>query len=70
MTTIHDLIRRIETHCQGAGISPTTFGRIAVNDGKLIRRLRDGKTVTLKTLDRIEAKLSESERGNRRRRAA
>lgn len=70
MTKTHDLIRRIESYCEREGIAPGTFGRLAVNDGKLIRRLRQGKSITLRTLDRIEAKLSEKRSKTRRKRAA
>ena len=31
------------------------FGRRAVNDGKLVHRLREGKRITDDTLDRIQA---------------
>ena len=37
-----------------AGIAESTFGRQAVNDGKLCARLRDGKNVTLDTAQRIQ----------------
>jgi hypothetical protein len=70
MTKTRELIRRIENYCEQEGIAPGTFGRLAVNDGKLIRRLREGKSITLRTLDRIEAKLSERRSRSRRRRAA
>lgn len=31
----------------------TTFGRLAVNDGKFVGRLRGGKDITVGTLERI-----------------
>jgi hypothetical protein len=52
------IIARIEAHCRDAGISESTFGLRAVNDGKLVDRLRSGRTITLDTLSRIEAALS------------
>ncbi|SEP04574.1 hypothetical protein SAMN05444123_107153 [Rhodopseudomonas pseudopalustris] len=36
-------------------MAETTFGRRAVNDGKLVQRLREGKRITVDTLERIEA---------------
>ncbi len=33
----------------------STFGRKAVNDGKLISRLRDGKPISIDTYNRINA---------------
>lgn len=47
------LLRDIELYCQRAGIAESTFGREAVNDGKLCNRLRDGRNVTLETAARI-----------------
>jgi hypothetical protein len=61
MTTT-DLLKRIEDHCQRYRLAETTFGRKAVNDGKLVARLRAGGSITLDTLSRIEAALqSETE---------
>ena len=57
------LLARIAEHCRKAGIAETTFGRRAVNDGKLVHRLREGKQITLDTLERIEAVLTQ-ELGN------
>ena len=40
------LINEIEQFCRHAGIAESTFGRQAVNDGKFVGRLRDGRGVT------------------------
>ena len=47
------LLHEIEAFCRHSGIAESTFGRQAVNDGKLCVRLRDGKDVTLETANRI-----------------
>ena len=47
------LLEEIETYCQQAGIAESTFGRHAINDGKLCSRLRAGKNVTLATAERV-----------------
>lgn len=47
---ITSLINEIESYCQQAEISESTFGRQVVNDGKFVSRLRNGKGLTLKTL--------------------
>lgn len=52
-----DLIKRIEKHCRDREVSVTTFGRKAVNDGKLITRLRSGKAITTDTIRKIEMAL-------------
>ena len=57
MNSMTDLLSRIEQHCQTRGISESTFGRYAVNDGKFVARLRSGRSMTLKTFERVEAAL-------------
>ena len=48
------LLGEIEAYCRDVGIAESTFGRQAVNDGKLCLRLRAGKSVTLETAQRIQ----------------
>lgn len=44
MSTKHgDLLRRIAAYCTRANIAPSTFGRMAINDGKLVTRLEAGR---------------------------
>src|ERR1043166_6987052 len=50
MTAVARLLAKIERHCETAAIAETTFGRRAVNDGKLVKRLRAGRSITLSTL--------------------
>jgi hypothetical protein len=49
------LLRDIAGYCRRAGIAESTFGRLAVNDGKLVSRLRLGGRVTTDTADRVHA---------------
>jgi hypothetical protein len=48
------LLRKIEAYCREAGLAETTFGRRAVNDGKFVSRLREGKGVTIRTFNRVQ----------------
>ncbi len=48
------ILARISDYCRGNGMAESTFGRRAVNDGKLVSRLREGKRITIDTLERIE----------------
>jgi hypothetical protein len=50
----HGLIEQIEAFCRAEGIAESTFGRQAVNDGKFVGRLRDGKGVTTTTVARVQ----------------
>src|SRR6201987_294556 len=49
------LLRQISEFCQQNDMAKTPFGRRSVNDGKLVHRLREGKRITIDTLDRIQA---------------
>ena len=56
MTVQSELLAEIEAFlAEREGMAETTFGRLAVNDGKLVRRLRDGANMTLATIDRVKA---------------
>ncbi len=50
-----ELLQEISDYCRQAGLAGSTFGRRAVNDGKLTSRLRNGGRITTETLDRIRA---------------
>ena len=53
------LLRDIETFCRRAKMAESTFGREAVNDGKLCSRLRSGRRITLETAARIRRYITE-----------
>ncbi len=53
MIEISALIKQIEAYCARHGIEETTFGLRAVNDGKLVTRLRGGRTINLKTYEKV-----------------
>ena len=52
------LLRDIEAYLERTGVAETTFGRRVVNDGKFVGRLRDGKGITIATVERVQAFLS------------
>jgi len=47
------LLKQIDDACRRMGMAQTTFGRQAVNDGKLVARLQQGGRVTISTVDRV-----------------
>ncbi|HEV2186820.1 MAG TPA: hypothetical protein VGR70_06410 [Stellaceae bacterium] len=49
------LLRDITEYCRQARMAGSTFGRLAVNDGKLVNRLRLGGRVTTDTEERVRA---------------
>jgi hypothetical protein len=52
--TSEKILNDISTFCREMRLAESTFGRLAVNDGKLISRLRSGGRVTTDTLDRLQ----------------
>jgi len=56
------ILREISDFCRETGLAESTFGRRAVNDGKLASRLRNGGRITTDTLDRIRAFMAENRR--------
>nr|WP_047580551.1 hypothetical protein [Methylobacterium sp. ZNC0032] len=52
------LLEEIEAFLSSAGIAETTFGRKAVNDGKLVARLRAGGSVNLEKAAQIRRFIS------------
>jgi len=53
-----ELLQEISDYCRQSGLAESTFGRRAVNDGKLTARLRNGGRITTDTLDRIHGFMS------------
>lgn len=53
IVTRETLLTEIDAFLARQGMKATTFGRMAVNDGKLVGRLRNGGTVSLETAAKI-----------------
>lgn len=62
MITHQSIIESIERYCRSRGIAETTFGKKVVNDGKLLSRLRCGKSISIDTYNRIVAEIDASNR--------
>src|SRR4051794_6376906 len=57
--TAEQVLREIRDYCRETRTAESTFGRLVVNDGKLVSRLRDGARITTATLDKVRAYLGE-----------
>jgi hypothetical protein len=57
------LLQEISDYCRSSGLAESTFGRRAVNDGKLTARLRNGGRITTDTLERIRAFMARNSDG-------
>lgn len=54
------LLREIEAFISAKAMAPTTFGRLAVNDGKFVGRLRNNGNITFATAERVRAFIREN----------
>src|SRR3954470_7732052 len=61
------LLREIAGYCRRVGMAESTFGRLAVNDGKLVSRLRFGGRVKVGTVERVQFFLEQHHPSVRRR---
>src|SRR5437762_11941288 len=57
--TAEQILGEIRDYCRETQTAESTFGRLVVNDGKLVSRLRDGAKITTGTLDKVRAYLTE-----------
>jgi len=48
-TTSNQILGEIRDYCRATQTAESTFGRLVVNDGKLVSRLRDGAEITTGT---------------------
>ena len=48
-----DLLSEIDSFLNTSGMAESTFGRKVANDGKLVARLRNGKGITTKTVEKV-----------------
>jgi len=55
--TAEQILGEIREFCRATQTAESTFGRLVVNDGKLVSRLRDGAKITTGTLDKVRAYL-------------
>jgi SAM-dependent methyltransferase len=54
------LLREINAFCRAHTLAESTFGRLAVNDGKFVGRLKNGGKVTTSTVERVRAFMREN----------
>src|SRR5215472_3742304 len=60
---VDEILQDIPAYCQRTGLAESTFGRRAVNDGKLVQRLREGGRITTDTFDRIRLFMAQKPTG-------
>ena len=53
-----ELLEEIEAFVRAGGMAETSFGRLAVNDGNFVSRLRGGSGITARTVERVRVYLA------------
>jgi len=53
ITDVEILLVQIRAACPGMGLAWTNFGRPAVNDGKVVNRLKQGDRIALGTVEHV-----------------
>jgi hypothetical protein len=66
----HSLLGEIERFLKTSKLSATAFGEQVMNDRHLVRRLREGGSVTLKTADKIRSFIADPPRPKKKGRRA
>src|SRR5579875_379504 len=56
------LLHEISGYCRRVGMAESTFGRLSVNDGKLVSRLRFGGRITTDTAERVRSFIASDQR--------
>ena len=62
-TTQRALLKVIRRFCKTHGIAESTFGRLAVNDGKFVGRIEAGSRIETETARRVDAFIAQVEAG-------
>ena len=60
---VKSLIEAINAFCDKFGIAQSTFGRLAVNDGKLVNRMSKGSWISPTTEERVQKFMEKAEKG-------
>jgi hypothetical protein len=67
MRTIQqELLQEIEAFCAETGMAESYFGRLSVGAWTVVQRLREGRSIELKTVDRIRSFIASHKSGGRK----
>lgn len=53
------MLQKVERFLEGRHMPPTKFGRLAINDPRLVKDMRDGRELRPATAARVERFLAE-----------
>ena len=60
MSIQNDLLKEVEAFVRADGMAETSFGRLALNDGNFVSRLRRGGGITARTVERVRVYLADN----------
>ena len=66
MTFQQQLVSEIEAFLRTCDMAESTFGRLAVNDGKFVGRMREGRGVQVDTVARVRSFIASFQRQEQR----
>ena len=58
-----ELLEQVESYLARTSVPPSTFGRMAVGDPRLVEDLRAGRRLRLKTQERVRYYLMQAQSG-------
>lgn len=66
MDTHAPLLREIKTFLAHTGMGPSSFGKRATGNSELVRRLEAGRTITIRTADKVKSFISKYPRARKK----
>lgn len=68
MSTQHQLLKEIKAFLKRTGMKASTFGEYAVGNSRLVAKLEEGGTISIKTLDEVRAYMAKPVKPKERKR--
>jgi hypothetical protein len=59
-----DILAEVEEFLRTSGMGPSYFGKLAVGNSEIVRKLRDGRPILTSTAERLRAFIAARETGD------
>jgi hypothetical protein len=59
-----DILAEVEAFLRTSGMGPSYFGKLAVGNSEIVRKLRDGRPILTSTADRLRAFIEARQTGD------
>lgn len=67
MLTQETFLNQVETFLTRSGIKPTAFGKEVAGDPNLVRDLREGRSLSLRLIEKVQTFIDTADRPSRKR---